>query len=105
MTVSTRGISSQVVRARTPGRGPLASEGGIIATSAAKHNRPSRRLCGQSAARALDERAYAHFLPGGSREDAEVLAALLLGEQDTVSSRRGFSGDERQQTAMKGNVA
>jgi integrase len=42
------------------------------------------------AGRSLAEtmRVYSHFLPGGNREDAEVLDDLLRGAKDTVSSQR-----------------
>ena len=43
-------------------------------------------------------RTYAHFLPGGNREDAETLAGLLGGKTH-VSSRAGLSGNDRQRTA------
>ena len=42
--------------------------------------------------------AYAHFLPAGNRESAEVLAGLLTGK-DTVSSGMVLSGNHRQPTA------
>jgi hypothetical protein len=53
------------------------------------------------AARLLEEtmRTYAHFLPGGNREDAEVLASLL--GRTHVSAKRVFSGLQRPRTATK----
>lgn len=57
------------------------------------------------AGRSLEEtmRTYAHFAPGGNREDAEVLAGLLSGRTagTHVSAKRGFSGFQRPRTAAK----
>jgi integrase len=54
----------------------------------------------EEAGRSVEEtmRTYAHFLPGGNRADAEVLAGLLTA-QDGTSFRRDISGSQRPRTA------
>jgi integrase len=57
------------------------------------------------AGRSLDEtmRTYAHFLPGGNRQSAEVLAALLRPET-RVSPERLSTATKRPRTAARGEL-
>ena len=67
------------------------------------------------AGRSLEEtmRTYAHFLPGGNRDDADVIADLLGASEDKiipfarthVSPRRETAATKRQPTATKQRVA
>lgn len=68
---------------------------------------PPAKVAAESG-RSLQEtmRTYAHFMPGGNRADAEVLAGLLGARpKDTVSLQAGFSGNKRQRSAANLRLA